>query len=89
MEILKSKQMRNGFVASHAVYALGLTKDRTALDTLVEKSLDRGDMYVQAATIAAVGYVSTSEFYPRRHLMATGYNYMLGLDYIETYFYKL
>ena len=34
---IKSKdQMRNGFVASHMVYAIGLTKDRKQLDDLLE-----------------------------------------------------
>lgn len=89
VKIIRSRDMRNATVASHAVYALGLTKDRSALDSLVEKSLDRSDKFVQAAAIAAIGYVSSSEFYPQRHLMATGYNYLLGLDFIETYFYKL
>ena len=89
---IKSRdQMVNGFVASHMVYALGLTKDRrpTTFDTLVAKSLQKGDMYVQAASLAAIGYLATGEYYPRRHLMASGYNYMLGMDYIDTYFYKL
>ena len=87
---IKSKdQMRNGFVASHMVYALGLTKDRRQLDDLLTVALDDHDQYVQAATLAGIGYLCTAEFYPRRHLMARGYNYLLGLDYIETYFYKL
>ena len=46
-------------------------------------------MYVQAASLAAIGYLSTGEFYPRRHQMAKGYNYRVGYDFIETYFYKL
>ena len=88
---LRSNQMRNGFVASHMVYALGLTKDRRTetFDSLLEKAQDGADQYVQAATLAAIGYLSSGEFYPRRHLMARGYNYMLNLDYIDTYFYKL
>ena len=88
---LRSGQMRNGFVASHMVYAIGLTKDRRTetFDALIEKAVDGNDQYVQAATIAALGYLSSGEFYPRRHLMARGYNYLLGLDYIDTYFYKL
>ena len=88
---LRSDQMRNGFVASHMVYAIGLTKDRrpSTFDALIEKAVDGNDQYVQAATIAALGYLSSGEFYPQRHLMARGYNYLLGLDYIDTYFYKL
>ncbi|MDA1193832.1 MAG: hypothetical protein O2894_01470 [Planctomycetota bacterium] len=90
VEFIKSKdQMRNGFVASHMVYALGLTKDRKKLDTLIEQSLDDHDQYVQAAALAGIGYLCTAEFYPRRHMMAKGYNYMLGMDFIDTYFYKL
>ena len=87
--IKSREQMRNGFVASHMVYALGLTKDRRQLDDLLKVALDSHDQYVQAATIAGIGYLCTAEFYPRRHLMSRGYNYMLGLDFIETYFYKL
>ncbi|MDJ0973593.1 MAG: hypothetical protein QNJ98_03970 [Planctomycetota bacterium] len=89
--IIQTDQMKNGFVASHAVYALGLTKDRrpSTFDSLIEKCKDRSDMYVQAASLAAVGYLSSGEFYPRRHKMAKGYNYRVGYDFIETYFYKL
>lgn len=91
VELIKSNQMRDGFVASHAVYSIGLTKDRraTTFDSLIERGMDRSDMYVQAAAIAAIGYLSSGEFYPRRHGMATGYNYRVGYDFIETYFYKL
>ncbi len=90
VNFIKSKeQMRNGFVASHMVYALGLTKDRRQLDDLLKQAMDDHDQYVQAATIAGIGYLCTAEFYPRRHEMARGYNYMLNMDYIETYFYKL
>jgi HEAT repeat protein len=89
--ILKTDQVRDGFVASHMVYALGLTKDRraTTFDALVTKAQDDADMYVQAATIAAIGYLATGEFYPQRHLMAKGFNYLMDLEYISTYFYKL
>ncbi|MDF1702271.1 MAG: HEAT repeat domain-containing protein [Planctomycetota bacterium] len=87
---IKSKdQMRNGFVASHMVYALGLTKDRSSLDALLAQATDDHDQYVQAAALAGVGYLCTAEFYPRRHIMARGYNYMLNMDYIDTYFFKL
>lgn len=90
VEFIKSReQMRNGFVASHMVYALGLTKDRSALDALLEQCTDDHDQYVQAAALAGVGYLCTAEFYPRRHVMAKGYNYMLNMDYIDTYFFKL
>ena len=89
--ILKSDEVRDGFVASHMVYALGLTKDRrpSTFDALVTKAQDDSDMYVQAATIAAIGYLATGEFYPRRHLMARGFNYLMTLNLIESYFYKL
>lgn len=90
VNFIKSReQMRNVFVASHMVYALGLTKDRRQLDALVAHALDDHDQYVQAATLAGIGYLCSAEFYPRRHLMARGYNYMLNLDYIDSYFYKL
>jgi HEAT repeat protein len=91
VSILKSDEVRDGFVASHMVYALGLTKDRRAstFDTLIAKAQDDSDMYVQAATIAAIGYLATGEFYPQRHLMARGFNYLMTLDLIQSYFYKL
>lgn len=89
--ILKTDEVRDGFVASHMVYALGLTKDRrpATFDALITKAQDDGDMYVQAATIAAIGYLATGEFYPQRHLMARGFNYLMTLDLIQNYFYKL
>jgi HEAT repeat protein len=89
--VLKTDEVRDGFVASHMVYALGLTKDRrpSTFDALVAKAQDDSDMYVQAATIAAIGYLSTGEFYPQRHLMARGFNYLMTLDLIQNYFYKL
>ncbi|MDJ0520583.1 MAG: hypothetical protein QNJ90_00765 [Planctomycetota bacterium] len=87
--IQSPQQMRNGFVASHMVYALGLTKDRRQLDALLEQCLNDHDQYVQAAALAGVGYLCTAEFYPQRHTMAKGYNYMLNMDYIDTYFFKL
>jgi HEAT repeat protein len=88
--VLESDQVKDMFVSSHMVYALGLTKDRSQLDRLVKIADDSSrDMYIRSATIAAIGYVSSAEFYPHRHLMARGYNYMLNMDYISTYFYKL
>jgi HEAT repeat protein len=89
--ILKTDEVRDGFVASHMVYALGLTKDRRpgTFDTLVAKAQDDSDMYVQSATIAAIGYLATGEFYPERHLMAKGFNYLMNLDLVSKYFYKL
>jgi HEAT repeat protein len=89
--ILKTDEVRDGFVASHMVYALGLTKDRrpATFDTLIAKAQDDSDMYVQAATIAAIGYLATGEFYPERHLMARGFNYLMNLDLVSNYFYKL
>jgi HEAT repeat protein len=79
----------DGFIQSHMVYALGLMKDRKQLDDLVNVSLKDKNYFVQAATIAAIGYIASPEEYPRRHLMAKGFNYMLNLDTIGTYFYKL
>ncbi len=88
---ISGDQMRNGFVASHMVYSLGLTKDRrdSTYKTLIKETIEDKDQYVQAATLAALGYLSSGEFYPRRHLMSRGYNFMLNLEYIDTYFYKL
>lgn len=89
--VLKTDEVRDGFVASHMVYSLGLTKDRrpSTFKALVEKSQDDSDMYVQAATIAAIGYLATGEFYPQRHLMAKGFNYLMNLELVSNYFYKL
>jgi|GEM_PF-2263074 len=91
VSILKTDEVRDGFVASHMVYALGLTKDRrpATFDALLVKAQDDSDMYVQAATVAAIGYLSTGEFYPKRHLMAKGFNYLMNLDLVSNYFYKL
>lgn len=91
VKVLKTDEVRDGFVASHMVYSLGLTKDRrpATFKALVEKSQDDADMYVQAATIAAIGYLATGEFYPQRHLMAKGFNYLMNLELISNYFYKL
>jgi HEAT repeat protein len=91
LAFVRGQDMRNGFVASHMVYALGLTKDRRdkTFTSLMEKATSGDDEYVQAATLAGIGYLSSGEFYPRRHLMSRGYNYMLNLEYIDTYFYKL
>jgi HEAT repeat protein len=91
VSIIKTDEVRDGFVASHMVYALGLTKDRrpATFDALLAKAQDDSDMYVQAATVAAIGYLSTGEFYPKRHLMAKGFNYLMNLDLVSNYFYKL
>jgi HEAT repeat protein len=88
--VIESNEVRDGFVASHMIYALGLTKDRSQLERLVKIAEDTSnDMYIRSASIAAIGYVSSGEFYPLRHLMAKGYDYMLDMDYIAMYFYKL
>jgi len=91
VQILRSRDARNGFVASHVVYAIGLTKDRrpSTLVTLIERSVGGNNRDAQAASIAALGYLSSGEYFPRRHLMARGYNYLLGLPYVDRYFYKL
>ena len=85
----KLQDTTDGFVASHIVYSMGLMKDRKQLDALVDVSLNHKNYQVQAAAVAAIGYVSSAEDYPRRHLMAKGFNYMMNLDLIGTYFYKL
>jgi hypothetical protein len=89
--VLSGGEARNPFVASHMVYALGLTKDRRerTFDTLLGLAGNDKDMYVQAAAVAGIGYLATGEFYPQRHLMAKGFNYLLNFEYISTYFYKL
>ena len=87
-----SKMLSNttdGFVQSHVVYALGLMKDRKQLDSLLDTALHDKNYFVQAASLAGIGYICSAEEYPRRHLMAKGFNYMMNLDLIGTYFYKL
>jgi HEAT repeat protein len=79
----------DGNVAAYTVYSLGLMKDRSKLDALVDVALNHENFFVQSAAVAAIGYVSSAEDYPRRHLMARGFNYMLGLNLLESYFYKL
>jgi HEAT repeat protein len=79
----------DGDVAAYTVYSLGLMKDRSKLDNLVDIALNHSNFFVQSAAVAAIGYVSSAEDYPRRHLMARGFNYMLNLPMLESYFYKL
>jgi HEAT repeat protein len=79
----------NGDVAAFNVYSLGLMKDRTKIDALLEIATGHGNFFVQSAAVAAIGYVASAEDYPRRHLMARGFNYMLNLQLLENYFYKL
>ena len=79
----------NGDVAAFNVYGLGIMKDRTKLDQLIDISVNHGNFFVQSAAIAAIGYVSSAEDYPRRHTMARGFNYLLNLQLPENYFYKL
>ena len=71
------------------MYSLGLMKDRTKLDQLVEIAEKHDSFFVQSAATAAIGYVSSAEDYPRRHLMARGFNYLLNLQLLENFFYKL
>lgn len=79
----------NGDVAAFCVYSLGLMKDRSKLDQLVEIAQKHESFFVQSAAVAAIGYVSSAEDYPRRHLMARGFNYMMNLQLLENFFYKL
>jgi len=79
----------NGDVAAFNVYGLGIMKDRTKLDQLIDISLNHDNFFVQSAAVAAIGYVSSAEDYPRRHTMARGFNYLLNLQLLENYFYKL
>ena len=79
----------DGNVAAYTVYSLGLMKDRSKLDALVDVAQNHSNFFVQSAAVAAIGYVSSAEDYPKRHLMARGFNYMLGLNLLENYFYKL
>src|SRR5262245_11322602 len=79
----------DGNVAAYTVYSLGLMKDRSKLDALVDVAQHHDNFFVQSAAVAAIGYVSSAEDYPRRHLMSRGFNYMLNLNLLESYFYKL
>ncbi len=89
MLIKRLSETSNGDVASYNVYSLGLMKDRSKLDSLIDTAQNHGNFFVQSAAVAAIGYVSSAEDYPRRHLMARGFNYMLNLNLLENYFYKL
>ena len=51
---------------------------KVALDALVEIATKHDNFFVQSAAVAAIGYVSSAEDYPRRHLMARGFDYMLN-----------
>jgi hypothetical protein len=87
--IRRLTETADGQVAAYTVYSLGLMKDRSKIDNLVDTALNHGNFMVQSAAIAAIGYVSSAEDYPKRHLMARGFNYMLNLPMLESYFYKL
>ncbi len=91
LKYMRPEMMRNGFVASHAIYALGLTKDRRAsvFDALMERATNPSDMYVQAASITALGYLASRERYPQRHLVGAGYSYTLWFDVLDVYFYMI
>jgi HEAT repeat protein len=79
----------NGDVAAFCVYSLGLMKDRSKLNDLLEIAQKHDSFFVQSAAVAAIGYISSAEDYPRRHLMARGFNYRLNLPLLENFFYKL
>jgi len=87
--IRRMTETGNPDIAAFCVYSLGLMKDRTKLDQLVEIAQTHGSFFVQSAATAAIGYVSSAEDYPRRHLMARGFNYLLNLQLLENFFYKL
>lgn len=87
--VKRLEETQNGDVAAFNVYGLGLMKDRTKLDGLINVAKNHGNFFVQSAAVAAIGYISSAEDYPRRHLMARGFNYLLNLQLLENYFYKL
>ncbi|HVG95098.1 MAG TPA: hypothetical protein VND21_11670 [Planctomycetota bacterium] len=87
--IRRLSETTNGDVAAFNVYALGLMKDRSKLDDLIKVATSHDNHFVQSAAVAAIGYVSSSEDYPRRHLMARGFNYLINLPLLENFFYKL
>ncbi|MFO0933807.1 MAG: hypothetical protein U1E39_14045 [Planctomycetota bacterium] len=87
--IKRMTETGNPDIAAFCVYSLGLMKDRTKLDQLVEIAEKHDSFFVQSAATAAIGYVSSAEDYPRRHLMARGFNYLLNLQLLENFFYKL
>jgi HEAT repeat protein len=90
IDLLGSGEMENPVVLSHVVYGLGLTKDRSGVDGLVKLAGDASvSTPIRRAAITAIGYLATGEFFPRRHLMSRGHNYMLGMQYIGSYFYTL
>jgi HEAT repeat protein len=87
--VKKLTETADGNVAAYTVYSLGLMKDRSKLDALLDIAINHGNFFVQSAGVAAIGYVSSAEDYPMRHLMSRGFNYMLNLQLLESYFYKL
>lgn len=87
--IKKMTETGNNDIAAFCVYSLGLMKDRSKLDDLIQISEKHGSFFVQSAAVAAIGYVSSAEDYPRRHLMARGFNYLMNLQMLDAYFYKL
>jgi HEAT repeat protein len=87
--VKKLTETADGNVAAYTVYSLGLMKDRSKLDALLDIATNHGNFFVQSAGVAAIGYVSSAEDYPMRHLMSRGFNYMLNLQLLENYFYKL
>jgi HEAT repeat protein len=87
--VKKLTDTADGNVAAYTIYSLGLMKDRSKLDALLDIAKNHGNFFVQSAGVAAIGYVSSAEDYPMRHLMARGFNYMLNLQLLEQYFYKL
>ena len=89
MLIRRLTETTDGDVAAYNVYSLGLMKDRSKLDRLLDIAQNNGNFFVQSAATAAIGYVASAEDYPRRHVMGRGFNYMMNLNLLENFFYKL
>jgi len=89
-EILEDRrQMQIPVVATHAIYALGFTKDRLRLDALLRAARDSRDPYAQASALIAIAYVCVDERFPLRHTMIRGHNHALGMEHLLIYFRKL
>ena len=91
VKFFRKDQMRNAFIAGHAIYALGMTKDRRAstFAKLIELLSDDSDMYVKSAVLMALGRLAQKERYDPRHSLGAGHNYAIGYDFIEYYFYMI
>jgi len=91
LQVLTADNARNGLITAHVIYALGLTKDRSAatVDRLIELAGTDQDRYVRAAAVASMGYLTRPERFARRHQLGSTHVYSFAFDYIELWFFML